>query len=66
MNTESTDAAEESEFQDKIQTKCVPDDEVYRIKKERDSFWSQVQQLRLENQRLQDKLNKYLEMTKDA
>ena len=49
----TNDAAEEAEFLDKPQTSCIPNDEAYRIRKERDAFQSQVQQLRIENKRLQ-------------
>lgn len=51
-------AIEDEEFNQKEQVKCINDNESYKIKKERDAYWSQVQQLRAEVQRLEGLLRK--------
>ena len=54
MSDELEESSEEEEFREKHVEHCISDLEAYKIKKERDAYWKQVQQLRAELERLKN------------
>ena len=52
MSIKPEKSSEDEDFENKLQDKCIPDIEAYRLRKERDAYLKQVQELSQEIKRL--------------